>query len=578
MSRVGLWAPLATEVLVEQAATGDRRPLRLRAGGWWRDDRDQDEPYWLVVDGLRVPDPRSRWQPGGLDGPTAVDHPERFEWTDRAWRGFPLVDAVLYELHVGTFSPQGTFAGVAEHLDQLLDLGVNAIELMPVATFPGARGWGYDGVVLGAVHHAYGAPDDLRRLVDTCHARGVAVVLDVVYNHLGPTGNHLASFGPYFTDRYPTPWGQAVNLDGPGSDEVRQFFVDDALGWVTDFHVDGLRLDAVHALRDASAIHFVEQLAGEVHAAAQRAGHTVWVIAESDLNDPRLVQPVDAGGYGLDAAWSDDFHHALHVALTGERGGYYGDFAGWPDVVRCLDDVWVHSGDHVVSRGRRHGRPAGDLRRDRFLGYAQNHDQVGNRARGERLCHLVDRRHAEVAAAIVLTAPFVPMLFQGEEWAASSPFQYFTDHHDPTVAATVSEGRRAEFADFGSFAGEVPDPQDEATFRRSRLHWAERAEPEHAGMLDWYRRLIALRHRSPDLRSAGAGDTTARIDVDGRCLHVRRGDTEIVVNIGDTTVTVQMRASVLVLANDAGARLEAGRLHLPSWSIAICQPSRLGTT
>jgi maltooligosyltrehalose trehalohydrolase len=569
---VALWAPLAAEVFVEPASGGNRRALRRGTDGWWRDDRDQVDPYWLVVDGLRVPDPRSRWQPEGLDGPTAVDDAGAFRWTDGGWRGFRLADAVLYELHVGTFSPEGTFAGVVDRLDHLTDLGVNAIELMPVATFPGRRGWGYDGALLGAVHHAYGDPDDLRRLVDACHARRIAVVLDVVYNHLGPTGNHLGSFGPYFTDRYPTPWGQAVNLDGPGSDEVRRFFIDNALQWVTDFHVDGLRLDAVHALRDGSAVHFLEQLAAEVHDAADQQDRTVWVIAESDLNDPRLVRPVDTGGYGLDAAWSDDFHHALHVALTDEHGGYYADFQGWSDVARCLEEVWVHAGTYVPSRQRRHGRPAGDVPRTRFLGYSQNHDQVGNRARGERLGHLVDRRRAEAAAAVVLTAPFVPMLFQGEEWAASTPFQFFTDHQDPAIAEATRDGRRAEFAGFAEFAGDVPDPQDPATFERSKLDWHERTGPGHAAMLSWYRRLIEARHAWPDLGTDGPTDTAARLDAHGRCLRVLRGSAELIVNAGDSAVAVPLGGLRVEVTNDDQARIIAGDLHLAPWCTAVCVP------
>jgi maltooligosyltrehalose trehalohydrolase len=572
MTVVALWAPNAAEVELEQASDGTRRALRAATDGWWRDDRDQQDPYWLVVDGQRVPDPRSRWQPAGLDGPTAIDEPRRFGWTDDGWRGFELADAVLYELHVGTFSPEGTFAGVAARLDHLSDLGVNAIELMPVATFPGRWGWGYDGALLGAVHHAYGEPEDLRRLVDACHARGIAVVLDVVYNHLGPTGNHLGSFGPYFTDRYPTPWGQAVNLDGPGSDEVRRFFIDNALQWITEFHMDGLRLDAVHALRDSSAVHFLEQLATEVHDAATDLGRTVWVIAESDLNDPRLVRPVDAGGYGLDAAWSDDFHHALHVALTGERGGYYADFAGWSDVVRCLEEVWVHAGTFVPSRGRRHGRPAGDVPRRQFLGYSQNHDQVGNRARGERLCHLVDQRRAEAAAAVVLTAPFVPMLFQGEEWAASTPFQFFTDHQDPRIAEATRDGRRAEFAGFAEFGGEVPDPQDPATFERSRLDWSERSQPAHAAMLSWYRRLIEARRAWPGLGTDGPTDTVARLDAHGRCLRVLRGSVELVVNAADTAVAVPLGGLRVELTNDDGAQVIDGDLRLGPWCTAVCVP------
>ena len=570
--QLGLWAPDASAVELEISDTSERRALRRSADGWWRDDRAHTGRYRFVVDGLAIPDPRSPSQPEGLDGPSATDD-SSFEWTDGGWRGFELRDAVIYELHVGTFSADGTYAGVAAHLDDLVQLGVNAIELMPVATFPGQRGWGYDGALLAAPHHAYGTPDDLRALVDAAHAADVAVVLDVVYNHLGPTGNHLGMLGPYFTDRYPTPWGAAVNLDGAGSDEVRRFVIDNAVRWITDFHLDGLRLDAVHALRDGSAVHLLEQLADEVHAAAAQAGRTVWVIAESDLNDPRLVREVALGGYGLDAAWSDEFHHALHVALTGERSGYYADFAGWPDVARCLELVWVHDGIHAVTRGRSHGRPVGDLPRSRFLGYSQTHDQVGNRAVGDRLAHLTDRRGAEIAAALVLTAPFVPMLFQGEEWAASSPFQYFTDHQDPEIADAVRSGRKAEFAGFESFAGEVPDPQAKETFERSKLRWEERSDAEHAEMLAWYRDLIALRRDCPDLRADGPEDTRAQFDETNGSLRVQRGHAVVAVNTADVATTVAVGDDVqLALTNDDGALVADGWLALAPRSVAVLVP------
>lgn len=573
MSPIALWAPRATEVSVAVASDGTVRRLHRSAGGWW-EGVDLDEPYRFVVDGRPLPDPRSRRQPHGLDDWTSPDDAASFPWTDGDWHGFDLVDAVLYELHVGTFSEPGTFAGVLAHLDHLVDLGVNAIELMPIATFPGRWGWGYDGALLGAVHHTYGEPDDLRRVVDACHARHIAVVIDVVYNHLGPTGNHLDALGPYFTDRYPTPWGRAVNLDGPGSDEVRRFFLDNALQWIVDFHADGLRLDAVHALRDASAVHFLEELATEVHAAGDRLDRQVWVIGESDLNDPRLTWPVDRGGFGLDATWSDDFHHAVHVALTGEQGGYYADYRGWEDVVRALQEVWVYAGRYSPARQRRHGRPAGDLPRRTVLGYSQTHDQVGNRAAGERLCHLVDADRAQAAAALVLTAPFVPMLFQGEEWAASTPFQYFTDHTDPAIADATRDGRRAEFAAFDSFAGDVPDPQAPATYERSKLRWDERGEVAHAAMLQWYRDLIATRANCPDLRTDGVDDTEARLDAAGHCLRVRRGNAELIVNAGTNPVLVPVRGLELAITNDPDAVIHEGELTLRPWGTAVCIPAR----
>lgn len=568
MTPIALWAPRADHVEVEQA--GDRRPLQRDEGGWWRGELTDDD-YWFVVDGLRMPDPRSTWQPAGLDGPSRPTGSTAFAWTDHDWTGADLDDAVIYELHVGTFGPNGTYAGVAERLDHLVGLGVTAIELLPVATFPGDRGWGYDGALLWAPHHSYGLPDDLRRLVDACHARGLAVILDVVYNHLGPTGNHLDRLGPYFTDAVPTPWGAAINFDGPGSDEVRAFAVENACHWIREYHLDGLRLDAVHAIFDRSATHILEEIAAAVHQVGADEGRTVWVVAESDLNDPRLVTDVDRGGYGLDAAWSDDFHHALHTALTGERHGFLADFAGWPDVARCLERVFVHDGQHSGFRQRRHGRPVGDLPRHRFLGYAQNHDQIGNRAHGERLAHLVDRRGAEAAAALVLTAPFTPMLFQGEEWAASTPFLYFTDHRDPDVAAAVRDGRRAEFA---FSADEVPDPQDPDTFRRSRLDWSEVAEPEHAAMLEWHRRLIELRRTWDALRADGAGDTIASFDDETGVFTVRRGaDALIVLNTGAARRVVDTGASgvEVVLANDPATVSRDGAVDVAPGGTVVCR-------
>ncbi len=571
MIPIALWAPRAGLVLVEQS--GRQAPLEQHADGWWRGDIDDGDDYWFVVDGTRIPDPRSTWQPHGLDGPSRPNRPDRFVWTDADWKGLDLEAAVIYELHVGTFSPSGTYAGVVERLDHLVDLGVTAIELMPLATFPGEHGWGYDGALLWAPHHRYGAPDDLRRLVDACHARGLGVLVDVVYNHLGPTGNHLDRLGPYFTDAVPTPWGAAVNFDGPDSDEVRAFVVGNARHWITAYHVDGLRLDAVHAIFDRSATHILEEIADVVHRAAAEQGRQALVIAESDLNDPRLVAGVEVGGYGLDGAWSDDFHHSLHTALTGERHEFLADFDGWADVARSLEKVFVHDGTHSSFRRRRHGRPVGELPRHRFLGYVQNHDQIGNRATGERLAHLVGRRGAEAAGALVLTAPFTPMLFQGEEWAASAPFLYFTDHTDPDVAAAVRDGRRAEF----SFsATEVPDPQSADTFRRSQLDWDELSGPEHAAMLDWYRHLLALRRAWPALRSDGPADTRASLDTPSGVLQVRRGDDALlVVNTASTVVTsgVDGGLAEVVLTNDAKAAADGRGVMLGPRATALCRLS-----
>lgn len=470
-----VWAPKAETVTVRLTDRG--YPMVPASSGWWRVEVAEafaGSDYSFVVNGGNpVPDPRSAWQPHGVHGPSRTADHAAFAWTDRRWQPGPLSAVIVYELHIGTFTPAGTFESAIARLDYLKELGVTHVELMPVNEFPGDWGWGYDGVDLFAPHHSYGGPNALKRLVDACHSRGLAVILDVVYNHLGPSGNYLSLFGPYFTDRYSTPWGEAVNLDGEGSLEVRAFFRDNALMWLRDYHIDGLRLDAVHAFMDKSAVHFLEELASAVRACEAATGRHKFLIAESDLNDPRVVRSVESGGYGLDAQWSDDFHHALHTVLTGERAGYYEDFGSLSQIVKALQETFVYDGCYANHRGRNHGRTAAGLSSHRFLGYLQTHDQVGNRAQGERIAHLTGMGKAKIGAALVLTSPFVPMLFHGEEFAASSPFQYFTDHDEDALAHAVSEGRRREFAAFGWKPEDVPDPQDAETFRRSKLDWAE---------------------------------------------------------------------------------------------------------
>ena len=530
MTGLRVWAPEATAVAVE---IGDgSHPMEPGDGGWWSAHVHvaPGTDYRYVIDGEASPDPRSPWQPDGVHGPSrTIDH-DAFAWSDDGWRGFHLPSAVLYELHVGTFTAEGTFDAAIARLDHLVELGIDAVEVMPVNAFPGRHGWGYDGIGWYAVHDAYGGPEGLKRFVDACHARGLGVILDVVYNHLGPDGASLDRFGPYFTDRYGTPWGPAVNLDGPGSDEVRRYIVDNALQWVADYRLDGLRLDAVHALVDTSAIHVLEQLATEVSEFAAHAGRPLWLIAESDLNDPRLVRPTAVGGYGLDAMWSDDLHHALHVALTGERSGYYVDFDGLVDVAYALRGGLVYDGRHSVYRQCVHGRPADDVPGSRFVAYLQNHDQVGNRARGERITHLVSPERAAAGAALLLTAPVVPLVFQGEEWAASTPFPYFTDHQDPELIEAVRRGRREEFAGFGWAPDEVADPQDPATVESAVLRWDERDAEPHESMLGWYRRLIALRRRIPDLTDGRRDRVRTQTGADW--IAVQRGRVTVVVNLG----------------------------------------------
>jgi maltooligosyltrehalose trehalohydrolase len=568
--RLPVWAPAADRV---EAVLPDRRlPMRMIGGDWWltAESVEPGTDYRFSLDGGDpLPDPRSPWQPEGVHGPSRTLDPSSFDWTDDGWQPPPLAAAVVYELHVGTLTEAGTFEAAIERLDELVDLGVTHVELLPVAEFPGERGWGYDGVDLYAPHHAYGGPAGLVRLVDACHVRGLAVLLDVVYNHLGPAGNYLARYGPYFTDRYSTPWGDAVNLDGPGSDEVRRFFVDNALMWLRDYHFDGLRIDAVHAIVDTSAVHLLEQMSFEVDQLEAAGGRHKVLIAESDLNDPRIVRPPEIGGHGMDAQWSDDFHHALHSLLTGERAGYYADFGTIADVAETLRHAYRYRGHHSGFRGRRHGRPADGVPGWRFLGYLQNHDQVGNRAIGERSAALMSLGRLKVGAAVVLMSPFVPMLFQGEEWAASTRFQYFTDHPDPALGRAVSEGRRSEFEAFGWNPESVPDPQARETFERSRLRWAERTEGEHGEMLDWHRRLIALRRSMPELLDGRLELVEIGYDEGARWLWFARGSIVVAFNVGPEPVRLRLGVEDVVLASDAAVRLAGGTVTLPVDSVAI---------
>jgi maltooligosyltrehalose trehalohydrolase len=571
-----VWAPRAQRV--ELAIDGRNVAMQAEEGGWFHAEDEQARPgsrYGFRLDGGDpLPDPRSPSQPDGVHGLSEVVDHAAFVWHDAHWHGLPLSAAVLYEIHVGTFTPEGSFDAAIARLPALVDLGVTAVELMPVAEFPGERGWGYDGVDLYAPHHAYGGTEGLKRLVDACHAHGLAVVMDVVYNHLGPDGNHLGSFGPYFTATYRTPWGDALNYDDADCDEVRRFVVDNALTWLRDYHCDGLRLDAVHAILDTSAVHILEQVAAEVHALQAHLGRTLWVIAESDLNDPRLVRSVEAGGHGLDAQWSDDFHHALHVALTGERSGYYADFAGLEDVATALRRVFVNDGRYSPYRRRRHGRPATGLAGERFLGYLQNHDQVGNRAVGERSAALMSRGRLRIGAALVLLSPFVPMLFMGEEWGASSPFQYFTDHRDPRLAEAVSRGRRREFAAFGWPEEAVPDPQDAQTFLRSRLDWEERDREPHRALLDWHRALIALRRTHPAFSDARMEGVEAQGDDRSGVLLLRRGGIGVACHVGAGTAQVRLGDSGAaarrpLLASHEGIDLAAATVSLPGDSVVV---------
>ncbi|HEY3834885.1 MAG TPA: malto-oligosyltrehalose trehalohydrolase [Acidimicrobiia bacterium] len=551
MREFAVWAPDAARVDLE--VDDERFALAPDARGWWHDSGRRPQPgerYGFAVDGGAArPDPRSASQPDGVDARSEVIDHDNFAWRDHEWRGVSLRGAVLYELHVGTFTPDGTFAAAIERLDHLVALGIDAIELMPVAEFAGTRGWGYDGVDLYAPHHDYGGPDGLKRLVDACHTRNLGVVLDVVYNHLGPAGNYLAEFGPYFSEQHHTNWGAALNFDGAGSDEVRRFIIDNALMWLRDYHIDGLRLDAVHAIVDDSAVHILEALAVEVDALATASGRPLFLVAESDRNDPRIVRSRDAGGYGLDAAWADEWHHALHAALTGEQTGYYEDFGSIGLLAKALRQAWVYDGTWSPHRQRHHGRATTGLAGHQFVVCTQNHDQVGNRAIGERFDMLTTNGRARVAAALLLTSPFVPMLFQGEEWAASTAFQYFTDH-DAELGRAVSEGRRREFAAFGWSPDDVPDPQARETFLVSKLDWKELDRGPHRSMLSWYTALIALRRRHPELCDPRLDRIAVDTDVDGQpaTIVVQRGALRVLVNLGVATARFTCGASTAFLA------------------------------
>jgi maltooligosyltrehalose trehalohydrolase len=576
-----VWAPYANRVDVE--SNGQILGANKDESGYWAVERDciqHGDDYAFRVDGEGpFPDPRSPWQPNGVHGPSRwLDH-GRFAWEDSDWQRPPLASAVLYELHVGTFTPEGTFDSVIGRLDHLADLGITHVELMPVAEFPGSRGWGYDGVDLYAPHHAYGGPTGLKRLVNACHRRGLAVLLDVVYNHVGPSGNYLGRFGPYFTNRHCTPWGDAINLDGPESDPVRRFLIDNALMWLRDYHIDGLRIDAVHAIVDTSATHFLEQLTVEVERMETQLGRHLIVIAESDLNDPRVVRSPGSGGYGVDAQWNEDFHHALHAVLTGEQDGYYQDFGRLADLAKALTKGFVYDGIYSVHRRRRHGRAATGLSGNHFVGYFQNHDQVGNRALGERSGSLLPPGMLKIGAAVVLTSPFVPLLFQGEEWGASTPFLFFTDHDDPELGDAVRNGRRKEFAAFGWDPEILPDPQSEDTFLRSKLDWNDLQRPGHRELLEWHRSLIRRRRQTPALRDGRMEGISVRFDEAARWLVMVRGPVAVVCNFAETPQHIPVHECAgrhVVLASEKGITVENDGIFLPAHAVALMSSAENG--
>jgi len=519
-------------------------PLQPHDDGYHEVTVDGVDPgmrYLYELDGAkRRPDPASRFQPDGVHHASAVVDPA-FPWTDTGWQGLPLSAYVLYELHVGTFTTEGTFEAVIPHLESLKQLGVTAVELMPVAQFPGSRNWGYDGVHPFAVQNSYGGPDGLRRLVDACHARGLAVVLDVVYNHLGPEGNYLGEFGPYFTDRYHTPWGLAVNFDGPSNAGARRFVIENALAWITDYHIDALRLDALHAIFDASEEHILAELSRTVTDVADSLGRGVCLIGESDLNDSTLIRSRAQHGYGLAAQWNDDFHHALHAILTGERSGYYEDFGGLEHLAAAFAGGYVYAGQPSAFRGRRHGNESADVPPERFVVFHQNHDQVGNRALGDRLSQLVSFEALKLAAAATILSPFLPLLFMGEEYGETAPFLYFVSHTDAQLVEAVRTGRREEFAAFG-WQEELPDPQGEATFERSRLnHRLADVEPGRT-LRAFYQELLRIRTTLPPPAASTRETSQVHSDLQTRVLSVHRGRAQnavlLLASFNDTAVSV----------------------------------------
>lgn len=570
MTLFEVWAPIPERVQVD--VDGVLHPMRQADGGWWRADvpAGPDARYGFVLDDdpAVLPDPRSPRQPDGVHARSQRWQPAPDAWTDGAWRGRSVEGAVIYELHTGTFTSEGTFDAAIGKLDYLVDLGIDFVELMPVNAFSGLHGWGYDGVLWYAVHEPYGGPDGLVRLVNACHARGLGVLIDAVFNHLGPSGNYLPRFGPYLSSGH-NPWGDSINLSDPGSDEVRRYILDCALRWLHDFHADGLRLDAVHALIDTTAIHILEELAAETDSLAAQLDRPLSLVAESDLNDPRLITPRSAGGYGLTAQWDDDIHHAIHAAVSGERQGYYADFGSMETLASTLEHGYFHAGTYSSFRGRRHGRPldTATIPATRLLAYTSTHDQVGNRAVGDRPSQNLTFGQLAVKAALALGSPYTAMLFMGEEWGSSSPFQFFSSHHEPELARATAEGRKAEFAEHGWDADEIPDPQDPQTFLRSKLDWTDVDHGEHGRLRRLYRDLIALRHNEPDLADPWLDHLQVDYDEAQRWIVMHRGTLAIACNLSASVVTLPLTGEV-VLASDT-PEVTTDSLQLGGHSFAI---------
>ncbi|MDQ0755535.1 malto-oligosyltrehalose trehalohydrolase [Arthrobacter sp. B3I4] len=575
--RFDLWAPEAQEVTL--LADGQRYPMSRSVGGqdgWWTAPEapasgDVDYGYLLDGDGTPLPDPRSRRQPEGVHSLSRTFDPGSHQWADAGWKGRELQGGVIYELHLGTFTPEGTLDAAIGKLDYLAGLGVDFVELLPVNGFNGTHNWGYDGVLWYTVHEGYGGPAAYQRFVDAAHAAGLGVIQDVVYNHLGPSGNYLPRFGPYLKSGEGNTWGDSVNLDGPGSDVVRDYILDNAAMWLRDYHVDGLRLDAVHAFKDERAVHLLEEFGALADRVAAETGRPATMIAESDLNNPRLLYPRDLNGYGLAGQWSDDFHHAVHVNVSGETTGYYEDFNSLGALAKVLEKGFFHDGSYSSFRERHHGRPidTGLVHPAALVVCNQNHDQIGNRATGDRLSQSLGYGQLALAAVATLTAPFTPMLFMGEEYGATTPWQFFTSHPEPELGKATAEGRIKEFERMGWDPAVVPDPQDPETFTRSKLDWAEAEAGEHARLLELYRKLIALRRSTPELAGAGFAETAVDFSEDEGWLLLRRGSVEVALNFSTEPRPVSVEGGSLLLATEDAVALEDGRLKLPGHSAAV---------
>ena len=569
-----VWAPLWEQVVVHVVAPEERHlPLQRNDLGYHEGvfDAPEGTRYWFTLDRTDRPDPASRLQPLGVHGPSEVVASE-FAWHDAEWKGVPQAGLVVYELHVGTFTPEGTFDAIIPRISELQSLGITAIELLPIAHFPGDRNWGYDGVDLGAAHAAYGGPPGLKRLVDACHTNGIALLIDVVYNHLGPEGNYLSQFAPYFTDRYKTPWGMAVNFDGAQSDHVRWFFIHNALQWIEEFHIDGLRVDAVHAIVDHTAEPFLQDLTTALRERATALGRPIISIAESDLNDPRVITAAEDYGLGFDAQWSDDFHHAVHTLLTGESDGYYHGFGKVSDLGSVIVNGYLFTGQHSVYRGRRYGLRPKTRDGSKFVVCAQNHDQVGNRMMGERLSTMLSPEQLQLTAAVVILSPFIPMIFMGEEYGETAPFQYFTSHSDQDLIESVRRGRLEEFDDF-IWKGAPPDPHDPETFRRSKLDWTLMQKEPHGALRELYRELLQLRRDTPALHSLDLQSVEVEANDEQRTLEVRRfhGESQALVafNFSGQQQEIALPQGQWKLALERGGTVRTNRVLLEPAGFAV---------